>query len=98
MYDLWDGEGERKLGVRREEVGVGGGVAARCSGPIRKDEEGGIKELGMRNERLGIGDSKKYIEETLKRGVGRGAPTPPKLEYEVTSQKQQYTLVTLLGL
>ena len=40
----------------------------------------------MRNEQLGIGDSKKYIEETLKRGVGRGDPTPPKLEYEVTSQ------------
>ena len=29
VYDLWDGEGERKLGVRREEVGVGGGVTAR---------------------------------------------------------------------
>ena len=52
----------------------------------------------MRNEQLEIGDSKKYIEETLKRGVGRGDPTPPKLEYEVTSQKQQYTLVTSLGL
>ena len=52
----------------------------------------------MRNEQLGIGDSKKYIEETLKRGVGRGDPTLPKLEYEVTSQKQQYTLVTSLGL
>jgi len=52
----------------------------------------------MRNEQLGIGDSKKYIEETLKRGVGLGDPTPPKLEYEVTSQKQQYTLITSLGL
>ena len=31
----------------------------RGKGPIRKDEEGGIKELGMRNEQLGIGDSKK---------------------------------------
>lgn len=87
------GRGEK---VRSEE---GGGRSwRRGNGPIRKDEEGGIKELGMRNEQLGIGDSKKYIEETLKRGVGLGDPTPPKLGYEVTSQKQQYTLVTSLGL
>ena len=42
--------------------------------------------------------AKKYIEEALKRRVRLGDPTPPKLEYEVTSQKQQYTLVTSLGL